>query len=135
MALDHTVVDVCPESPKLIHELSGTKILCSNAPDAHINRMLTHLGMADVFDVICDTSKVPYAKPHPQVYMEAVKEHQLDPAKCVMIDDRAVNLKPAHDLGMKTVLIHGESQLLHVDFSYDTLIEFLREAVGEKDAV
>lgn len=127
MKLDHTVIDVCPESPKLIHELKGTKILCSNAPDSHISRMLTHLGMADVFDIICDTTTSQYSKPHPQVYMDAVKKHNIDPSKCVMIDDRAVNLKPAHDLGMMTVLIHDKSHLLHVDFSYDTLIDFLRE--------
>ena len=47
---------------------------------------------------------------------------QVDPAKCVYLDDLGVNLKPARDMGMKTIKVVDAAKALdelegHVGFA------------------
>ncbi len=43
------------------------------------------------------------AKPDMQIYRILLAKYSLDPKKCVFIDDKAANLRPAETLGMHTV--------------------------------
>ena len=52
----------------------------------------------------CD---VHLAKPDPAFYQMLVHKYDLDPARCVFIDDLEANLAPAGEIGMQT--IHFES--------------------------
>lgn len=52
----------------------------------------------------CDVHLV---KPDPAFYQMLVKRYDLDPVRCVFIDDLETNLAPAREMGMKT--IHFES--------------------------
>ena len=36
----------------------------------------------------------------------------LDPARCIYLDDLGINLKPAREMGMVTIKVTGEQQLL-----------------------
>ncbi len=49
-----------------------------------------------------------WPKPHPQIYDALVKKHGIDPTRAAFADDISVNLKPAADIGMRTVWIRTD---------------------------
>ena len=41
-------------------------------------------------------------------YKKLVEKHKIDPNLCVFVEDIARNLKPAYEMGMKTVWIEND---------------------------
>jgi epoxide hydrolase-like predicted phosphatase len=58
----------------------------------------------ELFDAVVISGEVGLRKPDPAIYLLAAESLGLEPAACVFVDDFAVNLEPAEDLGMATVL-------------------------------
>ena len=72
--------------------------------------MLDCLGVGHHFDKIFDIKAADYVpKPKLGPMKALVQSEKLTTHKAVMIDDMAVNLKPAHELGMKTIWIETDS--------------------------
>jgi len=51
-------------------------------------------------------------KPDPRPFTVALERLELDPGRVLYFDDRPDNLATAASLGLKTVLVHGESDVL-----------------------
>ena len=71
--------------------------------------------MADVFalfDHVIESSKLGIRKPDPRIYALMCEALDVDPADCVYLDDLGHNLKPARQMGMTTIKVLGEDQLL-----------------------
>jgi putative hydrolase of the HAD superfamily len=65
--------------------------------------VLEKLGLGDLFSAVYDIDFFAYRpKPRPEIYRELLVEIGGDPRTGVMVDDMAVNLKPAADLGLRT---------------------------------
>ena len=58
-----------------------------------------------VFDIV-DSDFVP--KPSKQPYEKIIENFKIEPQYCIFFEDIARNLKPAHELGMKTVWIEND---------------------------
>jgi putative hydrolase of the HAD superfamily len=58
-----------------------------------------------IFDAIIESSKVGYRKPDPRFYEIACEMLEIEPAEAVFLDDLGVNLKPARQLGMRTIKV------------------------------
>lgn len=65
-----------------------------------------------IFDIIIESSVVGYRKPDPQFYLTACKELGIEPADAVFLDDLGINLKPARELGMRTIKVLSSDQSL-----------------------
>ena len=59
----------------------------------------------DLFDVIVESSRIGVRKPEPEFYRIACESLSIAPADAVMLDDLGVNLKPARDMGMRTIKV------------------------------
>jgi putative hydrolase of the HAD superfamily len=59
----------------------------------------------DTFDVIVESSVIGVRKPEPRFYEIACEQLSIEPAKAVMLDDLGVNLKPAREMGMRTIKV------------------------------
>jgi putative hydrolase of the HAD superfamily len=59
----------------------------------------------DLFDVIVESSRIGVRKPEPAFYTTACDLLEIEPTEAVMLDDLGVNLKPARDLGMRTIKV------------------------------
>ncbi len=71
--------------------------------------------VADVFsqfDHVIESSKLGIRKPDPRIYALMCEALDVDPKACVYLDDIGLNLKPARDMGMATIKVTGEAQLL-----------------------
>lgn len=59
----------------------------------------------DLFDAIVESSQVGVRKPEPRFYDLACEALGIEPAEAVFLDDLGVNLKPARQLGMRTIKV------------------------------
>ena len=85
----------------------------------------------DIFDIV-DSEFVP--KPDIVSYKKLVKKHKIDPKLCVFIEDIARNLKPAYEIGMKTIWIENDepwarkfSDSDFINYKTNNLPEFLKQ--------
>lgn len=66
----------------------------------------------DQFDHLIESSKLGIRKPDPRIYALMCEALDVDPSDCVYLDDLGINLKPARAMGMTTIKVLGEDQLL-----------------------
>lgn len=66
----------------------------------------------ELFDHLIESSKLGIRKPDPRIYALMCEALEVDPAECVYLDDLGINLKPAREMGMTTIKVLGEDQLL-----------------------
>ena len=71
--------------------------------------------IADVFsafDHVIESSKAGVRKPDPRIYRMMCDAIGVEPTNCVYLDDLGINLKPAREMGMTTIKVMSEDQLL-----------------------
>ena len=66
----------------------------------------------ELFDDVIESSVEGIRKPNPEIYKLACQRISVEPEKCLFIDDLGINLKPAKELGMKTIKVLSEAQAL-----------------------
>ena len=66
----------------------------------------------DLFDHVIESSKLGIRKPDPRIYALMCEALDVDPKHCVYLDDLGINLKPARTMGMTTIKVLNENQLL-----------------------
>lgn len=75
------------------------------------------------FDHVIESSKAGVRKPDPKIYQMMCEALGVPPDRCVFLDDLGINLKPARELGMTTIKVLSEDQLLH-DLAQTVCLEF-----------
>jgi len=115
-----------------LSRLPGRKVIFTNGPTDHAERILERLSLSHHFEDIYDIVGANYIpKPKPKPYDDLVRRCQLDPPRTVMVEDLARNLVPAAALGMTTVWVRSESEIDanqasdHVDHVIDNLAQWL----------
>jgi putative hydrolase of the HAD superfamily len=91
------------EALRRCHQRLKTGLLTNNFVSADDS-----LGYAAVlmhFDVVLESSRAGYRKPDPHFYRIACDLLGIEPAEAVFLDDLGVNLKPARQMGMRTVKV------------------------------
>lgn len=95
-----------PALDALLHQLPAEKWVFTNAPVEYADRVLRILGVAGHFQDIFDIRFMDFVgKPEPTSYQRVLDAIGARGEECVMIEDSAANLAPAHELGMTTVLV------------------------------
>lgn len=64
------------------------------------------------FDVFIESHRVGLRKPDPRIYALACERLQVAPDKVLFLDDIGQNLKSARTMGMRTVKVSSEAQVL-----------------------
>jgi putative hydrolase of the HAD superfamily len=110
---------------------------------AHAEKVMERLGVANHFEAMVDVEAGDYwPKPHRPIYDKLVARHGVDPRRAAMIDDIAVNLRPAADMGMRTVWVRTEksvkraasTDLSHIHHQTDALATWPAEWVAQRRA-
>jgi len=124
-----------PALGKEIEKLDGKKIIFTNGSKKHAINVTQKIGIDqyfdDIFDII-DSNFMP--KPAIEPYKQLVEKHKIDPNLCVFVEDIARNLKPAYEMGMKTVWIENDepwakkfSDADFINYKTNNLSEFLKK--------
>jgi putative hydrolase of the HAD superfamily len=133
--IDISFLNQDPQLAQELKKLDGTKIIFTNGSRRHAINITKKLGIDQYFDDIFDIVESDFIpKPSVQPYKKLVKKHKIDPNLCVFIEDIARNLKPAYEMGMKTVWIENEepwakkfSDSNFVNYRTNNLSEFLKK--------
>jgi putative hydrolase of the HAD superfamily len=89
-----------------LKRLPGRKIVFSNAPRAYVEAVLAFIGIRPLVDGIWTIERLRFEpKPHTGAFRRLLHRERLDPRRCILVEDTAVNLRTAKQLGMKTVLV------------------------------
>ena len=127
VSLDSLTPDA--ELNDLIRALPGRKIVFTNGDGFHAGRVLTKLDMDSLFDGLFHLEHADFVpKPALATFEIMMKAHVVSPADTVFFEDSPRNLKPAFDLGMKTVLVGPaapENTDHFIDFRSPSLKDFL----------
>ena len=97
--------------------------------------MTKRIGIDKLFDGIFDIRDSEFIpKPSIEPYNKLVESYKIQPEYCIFFEDIARNLKPAYELGMKTVWIKNNepwaakfSNAEFVNYKTDKLSNFLKE--------
>jgi putative hydrolase of the HAD superfamily len=71
-----------------------------------------YLEVLGLFDVVIESSVVGHRKPDPRFYQMACERLAIEPTEAVFLDDLGINLKPAQEMGMRTIKVHSAPQAL-----------------------
>ncbi len=151
--IDLSAIAAAPELAAAIDALPGRKFVFTNGSRKHAEAVAARLGVLDRFEEIFDIHALEYIHPKPtqEAYQRFARGCRVVPGQAAMFDDLPHNLKPAHDLGMTTVLVHGltehpEHQAIaswtelpaHIHHRTNTLASFLDEIgsalINERDS-
>ena len=131
-------IDFLKEDLKLgeeLRKLEGKKIIFTNGSRAHAINVTKRIGIDKLFDGIFDIRDCEFIpKPSKEPYIKLVENYKIEPQYCIFFEDIARNLKPAHELGMKTVWIKNDepwaakfSDAEFINYKTDKLSNFLRK--------
>lgn len=65
-----------------------------------------------LFDHIIESAKAGVRKPDPRIYRMMTDALAVEPPECVYLDDLGINLKPAREMGMRTIKVLSADQAL-----------------------
>jgi len=130
--IDLTAVTPDTAMGRALSRLPGRKVIFTNGPTDHAERILARLSLSHHFEDIYDIVGANYIpKPKPEPYDDLVRRCRLNPSRTVMVEDLARNLAPAAALGMTTVWVRSNSEIEtnqsseHVDHVVDDLAQWL----------
>ena len=124
-----------PGLAKEIEKLEGKKIIFTNGSRKHAINITKRIGIDQYFDDIFDIVNANFIpKPAMEPYKKLVEKHKIDPKLCVLVEDIARNLKPAYEMGMKTIWIENNepwakkfSDSDFINYKTNNLSEFLKK--------
>lgn len=126
--VDLTTVGCGERIRQAVASLPGRRVVFTNGTSKHAARVLNHLGIADLFEAVCDIEACGFVgKPARTAYEHFLMSHRIDPASSFMFDDRIVNLRVPHEMGMRTVLVGQPTseRPSHVNVIIDDLPDYL----------
>ena len=89
-----------------------TNNLPANAIGSAAGRTLYITEVMTLFDHVIESAKLGLRKPDPCIYRMMVEALDVDPKRCIYLDDLGVNLKPAREMGMTTIKVVSASQAI-----------------------
>ena len=118
-----------------LSRIKDKKIIFTNGSRAHAENVTKRIGINRLFDGIFDIVDSDFIpKPAIETYKRLIDKYKIEPQYCIFIEDIARNLKPAHELGMKTVWIKNNepwaakySDEKFVNYKTSNLTNFLKE--------
>jgi putative hydrolase of the HAD superfamily len=118
-----------------ISNLNGKKFIFTNGSKAHAANVTKRIGIEKLFDGVFDIVESDFIpKPSIEPYKKIIEKYKIEPQYSIFIEDIARNLKPAHELGMKTVWIKNNepwaakfSDSDFINYKTDNLAKFLKE--------
>jgi HAD superfamily hydrolase (TIGR01509 family) len=85
---------------------NGYKVaLATSSCRENVVRLLDNVGIREKFNVILCGNDVVNSKPNPEIFITAAEKMNVNPKKCVVLEDSLVGLQAACNAGMKCINI------------------------------
>ncbi|MFP2833747.1 hexitol phosphatase HxpB [Citrobacter portucalensis] len=84
----------------------GIKVGLASASPLHmLEKVLTMFDLRDDFDALASAEKLPYSKPHPQVYLDCAAKLGIDPLNCVALEDSVNGMIASKAARMRSIVV------------------------------
>ena len=109
---------------KMLKEINLKKVILTNSPRFFALKVLDALKIdQNVFDLIVTANDYSVVKPRKEAFLNITNYFGISPLETIVVGDEAEkNLKTAHKLGMKTVLVGNKSEK-YIDFKINSIYE------------
>jgi HAD superfamily hydrolase (TIGR01509 family) len=132
-------VPVVPGAPTAVRDVAARFPvgLASSSNRELIDAVLELTGLAPLFGATVSSEEVERGKPWPDVYLEAARRLEVDPARCAAIEDSHSGIHSAKAAGMKVVAIPNPvyppdaTALAEADVVLQSITELRPEALAE----
>lgn len=109
--LDLSPLKTDKELDGYLKNLDARKFIFTNGAKSHALRVIKHLGIDGNFEGIFSISDADYTpKPAKETYVKMLDTFGIAAGESIMCDDNQRNLLTAHELGMKTLWINGNTR-------------------------
>ena len=100
-----------------------------------IDAVLNTLNVKEKFDFVHSAENEEYGKPHPAVYLSVAKALEVDPQKCLVIEDSLNGIISGRAAKMKVVCIpekthNPEPKLSVADYMFEDMNEMLKSVLS-----
>ncbi|ENR8888812.1 TPA: hexitol phosphatase HxpB [Citrobacter koseri] len=82
--------------------------LASASPLHMLEKVLTMFDLRESFDALASAEKLPYSKPHPQVYLDCAAKLGVDPLTCVALEDSVNGMVASKAARMRSIVVPAE---------------------------
>ncbi len=86
--------------------------ILSNAGDLDRQVFNDAYGIESLVDKVIISAEVGLAKPDPRIFRLALDQFDLQPAEAIFVDDLAVNVEAASQVGMRAIQFHSNAQVI-----------------------
>jgi putative hydrolase of the HAD superfamily len=109
----------------MLRRIPLLKIAVTNGSAAHARSVLACLGVRDLFFRVYGLERLGFVpKPYVQAYQAVLADLHTHGRDCVLVEDRAVNLRAARQLGMRTVYVaDGGPPAADADVSVGSILD------------
>jgi HAD superfamily hydrolase (TIGR01509 family) len=83
-----------------LHQKGIQLILASSSSKVTINRVFNRFNLHPYFSHVISGEDFPQSKPHPDIFLEAVRLSQSKRENCIVIEDSTNGIKAAHAAGI-----------------------------------
>ncbi len=112
---------------QMLERLALRKVIFTNADAPHARRVLSRLGILRHFESILDIHFLEFVnKPNRRAYFKVLAEISAQPEECILLEDSLVNIVPAVNLGMTTVLVREGDPKDGAHHHIERIIDFER---------
>jgi len=126
-----TVNDLSNEVKETLNKLKKKGIkLAIGSSSKNTMLILKQIGLDTFFDAVADGTMIEYSKPHPQVFMLAAHQLNLDYKKCIVVEDANAGCISAKSASMKVAAISSAYGTPFADYhlnSFDDLLKIIGE--------
>ncbi|HEY4035957.1 MAG TPA: HAD family phosphatase [Ktedonobacteraceae bacterium] len=105
--------------------------LASSTPIKNIELVNEILSLDRYLSALVSGESVAHGKPAPDVFLKAAAELEIEPARCLVIEDAVVGVQAAHAGGMLCIAVAGERDLPELRKA-DLMVKDLREVTGSR---
>ena len=88
--------------------------------------ILHQIGLEGYFDAVSDGNNITRSKPDPEVFVKAAQMLNVDPSRCIVIEDAVSGAQAAHTGGMKAACVGDASQAGAGDYNLGSVAELLQ---------
>jgi len=79
--------------------------LASASPLHMLEKVLAMFELRESFDALASAEKLPYSKPHPQVYLDCAAKLGVDPLTCVALEDSVNGMIASKAARMRAIVV------------------------------
>ena len=111
-----------------LHVEGWRQAVASSAPRLNIGVVLEALGLTDQFQAAASAEDVEHGKPDPQVFLVAAARLDVEPARCIVVEDAAAGIEAARRGGMRSIGVRRDGSPLAADIRVSSLADLPPDA-------